>query len=190
MRSPVQPLRRLSADLRRWPAVRWVTALAVAVLSAALLVLASALPLPLPLAGADAGVLWSLAAVVSGSALTGLIVASYFRTPIGADATLCDLRWPALGLVALHFSTDLRSAEPLLFGAARPVVTIAAIALLLWALRERLESERRATDADEEASGEVCTTCRPLFTRTSAPPARDHTTAPTPTPSGSVSGTA
>ncbi|GAB3132502.1 hypothetical protein GCM10027057_04890 [Marisediminicola antarctica] len=182
----MQSLRRLTADLRSWPAVRWFAALAVAVLSAALLVLASALPF----AGADAGALWSLAAVASGSALTGLIVASYFRTPIGADATLCDLRWPALGLVALHFSTDLRSAEPLLFGAVRPVVAIAAIALLLWALRDRLESERRATDADAEASGEVCTTCRPLFTRTAAADAHDHTTDPTPTRSGSVSGTA
>lgn len=186
MRSPVQPLRRLIAELRRWPAVRWATASVGAVLSAGLLVLASALPL----AGADAATLWSLAAVAAGSALIGLIVASYLRTPIGADATLCDLRWPVIGLLALHAATDLRSAEPILVGAVRPVVAIATIALLLWALRERLESERRVTDADAEASGEVCTTCRPLFTRTSARVAHDHTAAPTPAPSGSVSGKA
>ena len=182
----MQPLRRLTAGLRRWPAVRWAAALAVAVLAAALLVLASALPI----ARADASIVGSLAAVATGSALIGLTVASYLRTPIGADATFCDLRWPALALLALHFSTDLRSAEPLLFGAARPVVALAAIVLLLWALRERLESERRATDAGAETSGEICTTCRPLFTRTSAHDAHDaHDDSTAPAPSGSVSGT-
>ncbi|MCY7324973.1 MAG: hypothetical protein LH605_02435 [Microbacteriaceae bacterium] len=178
----MQPLLRLIAELRRWPTVRWAAALAAAALSAGLLVIASALPVA---SGADAGTLWSLAAVAAGSALIGLIVASYLRAPIGADALLCDLRWPAVGLLALHFSTDLRSAEPILDGAVRAIVAFAAIALLLWALRERLvrerlASERRATapaDADAPVSGEVCTTCRPLFPRRSARDTHDYTPA-------------
>ena len=183
------PLRRLTAELGRWPAIRWAAALAAASLSAVLLVFASALPL----ARADAASLWSLAAVAAGSALIGLVVASFLRTPIGADATLCDLRWPSLGLLALHLSTDLRSAEPLLSEAARPAVAVAAICLLIWALRERLARERRATGlavAGAEASGEACTTCRPLFPRTGAPGANDHTVALPPAASGSVGGKA
>ncbi|HSO01028.1 MAG TPA: hypothetical protein VLS46_00775 [Gaiellaceae bacterium] len=187
---------RLAAGLRRWPAVRWAAALAVAVLSAGLLVISSGLASALVGAptgagvGADAGTLWPFAAVAAGSALIGLIAASYLRTPIGADATLCDLRWPALGLLALHVATDLRSAEPLLVGATRPVVALAAVALLLWALRERLASERRATDSDAEASGETCTTCRPLFPRTSARDRHGHPAEQAPSPSRSVSGKA
>jgi len=183
----VQPLRRLIAELRRWPTVRWAAALATAALSAGLLVIASALPVA---SGADAGTLWSLSAVAAGSALIGLIVASYLRAPIGADAFLCDLRWPAVGLLALHFSTDLRSAEPILVGAVRPAVAVAAIVLLLWALRERLASERRAAgraDADAEASGEVCNPCRPLFPRRSARDTHDYTPVPLPVPSEGAS---
>lgn len=193
MRSPVQNLQALSAELRRWPLVRWAVALAVATLSAGLLVLASALPGAGPGGGANSATVaetaWALAAVAAGSGLVGLIAASYLRTPIGAEATACDLRWPALGLLALHFSTDFRSVEPLLFGAARPIVAGAAIALLLWAVRERLASESRATgpEAGAGASGPVCTSCRPLFPRAPAPRARDHTAGAA--PGGSVGGT-
>ncbi|TFB72654.1 hypothetical protein E3O06_10065 [Cryobacterium glaciale] len=49
----------------------------------------------------------------------------------------------------------------------RPYVAAAALALLVWALHERLGSERKATRATLTGSvdGEVCTTCRPLFAR-------------------------
>jgi heme A synthase len=112
--------------------------------------------------------------VVAGAGLVGLVVASYFDAPIGADATLCDVRWPVLGLISLYLSTDLRTAVPMLDGVARPIVALAAIALLVWALLERLGSESRAvakrdrsvTAGDDVEDGEVCTTCRPLFPRT------------------------
>ena len=100
--------------------------------------------------------------------MIGLVVASYFGTPIGADATLCDARWPTLGLIALYLTTEVRSLDPVVSGAARPVLAAAALLLLTWALRERLASERRATtrcESSESPDGEVCTTCTPLFPR-------------------------
>ncbi|MBC7442785.1 MAG: hypothetical protein H7311_09740 [Ramlibacter sp.] len=106
------------------------------------------------------GAWWGYLLTVAGSGLVGLIVSGYVDAPIGAEATLCDLRWPVLGLVALSLSTDLRTAVPLLDGFVRPVVAAAAVVLLVWALRERLQSER---DAVAREDGEACTTCRPLF---------------------------
>ncbi|TFD54091.1 hypothetical protein E3T46_01660 [Cryobacterium sp. Hh11] len=117
---------------------------------------------------ADGALWWTVAATTLGASLIGLIVASYVGTPIGADATLCDTRWPALGLIALYLTTEVRSLDPIVSGAARPVLAAAALALLIWALRERLVSERRATtrrESSESAEGEVCTTCTPLFPR-------------------------
>lgn len=165
------------ADLRAWPLRRRAIAIAVAVVAFAAVVavagLASPLIAPVPMAGpaGSPGIAWlSLAAAAVAAGLAGLVVASYAGTPIGADATLCDTRWPVLGLVAMTLATDIRSAEPLLTGAVRPVVALAAVALLAWALRERLASERRATEPASgdaaTADGEACTTCRPLFTRT------------------------
>lgn len=117
---------------------------------------------------ADGALWWTVAATALGASLIGLIVASYVGTPIGADATLCDTRWPALGLIALYLTTEVRSLDPIVSGAARPALAAAALALLIWALRERLVSERRATtrrESSESAEGEVCTTCTPLFPR-------------------------
>ena len=126
------------------------------------------------------GLWWADAVTVVGAALIGLVVASYVDAPIGADATLCDLRWPALGLISLYLSTDLRTAVPLLEAGIRPIVSVAAIVLLAWALLARLQSEYQATrsqlrssasgDMDGTVEGEVCTTCRPLFPRTGGRP--------------------
>lgn len=161
-------------DLRIWPARRLIIATGVAIIAIVGLVLASGL---VGVSGGGvvlSGDWWSIPAAVAGSALVGLIIASYIGTPIGADATLCDTRWPAFGLIALSLSADVRSAAPLLTGVTRPVVAVAAMLLLVWALRERLVKERRATarlarTTPDEADGEVCTTCRPLFPRAAAP---------------------
>jgi hypothetical protein len=116
--------------------------------------------------GAGDALWWTVAATALGASLIGLIVASYIGTPIGAEATLCDARWPALGLIALYLTTEVRSLDPVVSGAARPVLATAALTLLIWALRERLASERRATTRNESSTeGEACTTCTPLFPR-------------------------
>ncbi|MBG6058137.1 hypothetical protein RCH16_001627 [Cryobacterium sp. MP_M5] len=155
-------------ELRTWPATRRMIAGGVSAFVVGALVVASG---TVGFAGGSVtfpGSWWGYVVVAAGSGLVGLIVAGYFHAPIGAAATMCDLRWPVLGVISLYLSTDLRTAVPLLAEFVRPVVAVAAIALLVWALLERLAGEYRAVagrDRSETAGadGEVCTTCRPLF---------------------------
>lgn len=152
------------SDLQTWSTRRWMITAAVA--AAAFIAFATGYA---PRADdADGALWWTVAATALGASLIGLIVASYIGTPLGADATLCDTRWPALGLIALYLTTEVRSLDPIVSGTARPALAAAALTLLIWALRERLVSERRATtrrESSESAEGEVCTTCTPLFPR-------------------------
>ncbi|POH72470.1 hypothetical protein [Arthrobacter glacialis] len=118
---------------------------------------------------------WSVVIVAAGSLLTGLVAGSYIRAPIGAEATLCDTRWPVLGLTALVIATSTGRRTPaahlftgaapaVLAGAIQPAFALLSLALLGWALRERLELERRAVSATTGGdAGDACTTCRPLF---------------------------
>jgi hypothetical protein len=154
----------LFTELRSWTSRRWLITTAVA--AAVLIVLSIGYA---PSAGGAGVALWGAVAVTSlGASLIGLIVASYIGTPIGADATLCDTRWPALGLIALYLTTETRSLDPVVSGAARPLLIAAALVMLIWALRERLVSEGRANtrrESSDSAEGEVCATCTPLFSR-------------------------
>lgn len=156
------------SDLRIWPVRRWAITAGIASVAIAGLMLASALVAVTGGTLTFPGDWWAIPAAVTSSIITGLVIASYFGTPIGADATLCDTRWPALGLITIFLATDNRTVAPMLTGVTRPVVAIAALVLLIWALRERLMSEHRAMasptrESPDEISGEVCTTCRPLF---------------------------
>ncbi|WP_104082492.1 hypothetical protein [Cryobacterium sp. Y11] len=151
-------------DLRVWPARRWMIVAFVA--AAAFTALATGYA---PLVGGAGNALWwTVAATALGASVIGLIVASYIGTPIGAGATLCDTRWPVLGLIALYLTTEARSLDPVVSVAARPILAAAALTLVIWALRERLASERRAStrsESSQSTEGEVCTTCTPLFPR-------------------------
>lgn len=171
--SPGQRILLAGRELRHWPARRWLIAAGIAAAASTVLIAAGGLAGSADAAAAAAW--WALPAALVGSALAALVIASYIDTPIGADATLCDTRWPALGLIGLYLATELRSLEPVLTGAVRPVVALAAITLLVWALRARLVKENHATaapGADSEAQpGEVCTSCRPLFARSARPAA-------------------
>ncbi|SEN34811.1 hypothetical protein [Cryobacterium luteum] len=157
----------LLADLRTWPRRRQLIALGVATAVVVGILATTGL-----LSGPAVSLCWTIPTVVVGSMLIGLIVSSYLGTPIGADATLCDTRWPILGVIALYLTTEIHSFQPIFSAPVRPVVAAAAVALLVWALHERLESERKATRAAETGSpdGEVCTTCRPLFPRPAPKP--------------------
>ena len=177
--------RTMFTELRIWPTRRWIVAVGVAVVAFAGLMITSGMVATADGVLAFPGPWWAYAVAAAGTSVVGLIVASYIATPIGADATLCDLRWPILGLIALHLSTDLRTAVPVLTGAVRPAVAVAAVALLVWALVERLGRERRAIAGGDQAptatgvsgtpvgddleDGAVCTTCRPLFSRRTPP---------------------
>lgn len=153
------------SGLRTWPVKRRMIAGGVAVAVTGALVVASGTVGFVGGVVTIPGTWWGYLVVAVGAGLVGLVVASYVDAPIGATATMCDLRWPVLGVISLYLSTELRTAVPLLDGVVRPVFAAAAVALLSWALLERLASEYRAGTADED--GEVCTTCRPLFPRSS-----------------------
>ena len=118
---------------------------------------------------------WNVAIVAAGSLLAGLVVGSYVGSPIGADATVCDTRWPLLGLSGLVVATSTGqgtlaahlftgTAPTVLAGVIQPAFALLSMALLGGALRQRLELERRAAaPAADGDTGDVCTTCRPLF---------------------------
>ena len=155
-------------ELRIWPRRRRMVAAGIAAATLTALTLASG---SVAVAGGSLmfpGAVWAYAVTVVGAGLIGLVVASFFDAPIGGEATRCDVRWPVLGLIAVYLTTELREAVPLIAAAVRPVVAVAAIALLAWALLERLGIEHRAVDDRSEngEDGEVCTTCKPLFPAT------------------------
>lgn len=172
----------MPSDLRLWSRRRWLVATAVAVSASVGLILAASMVAGAPGPGAP---WWAFVGVAGGGILLGLIVASYLEAPIGAEATVCDLRWPVLGLLGLYLASDARALVPTLSAEVRPVVALAAVAVLVWALAERMRGERQALAADRRreavlqgdadarqdvpsTDGETCSTCRPLF------PTRPH----------------
>ncbi|WP_427170274.1 hypothetical protein [Arthrobacter sp. 92] len=118
---------------------------------------------------------WNAVIVAAGSVLAGLIVGSYLGAPIGVEATVCDTRWPMIGLTGLVIatSTGQGTLAAHLFTGAAPIVLAGVIqsafaflslALLAWALQERLQLERTALTASTgRDAGDGCTSCRPLF---------------------------
>ncbi len=154
-----------------WERLRISAALIAAAAAAAVLVSSN-------IGGWATGAIWfALPVITAGSLLAGLIVGSYVHAPIGAEATLCDTRWPLLGLAGLAAATTpgpdsliaylFSWAAPALLGAViQPAIALASVALLGWALRVRLDLERTvlAPAADGTTPGTaVCPTCRPLF---------------------------
>lgn len=165
-------LRRDWRSLRRWRRPRIVVAGITAALFAAVLAAANGMVG----AGAAWAAWWTVPAIAAGSLLAGLVVGSYVQAPIGAEATVCDTRWPLLGLAGLALGTSpdpdsllaylFSWASPAVLGAViQPAASLASLALLGWALRLRLDLERAALTPAGEApiGGEVCTSCRPLF---------------------------
>lgn len=118
---------------------------------------------------------WNIVIVAAGSILAGLILGSYLDAPIGAEATVCDTRWPLIGLTGLVIATSTGqgtlaahlftgAAPAVLAGVIQPSFALLSLALLGWALRERLNLERTAlTPSTGGDTGDVCTNCRPLF---------------------------
>lgn len=165
-------LRREWRSLRRWERPRSVTAGITAATFAVVLAAANGMVG----AGAVWAAWWTVPAIAAGSLLAGLVVGSYVRAPIGAEATVCDTRWPVLGLAGLALGTSpgpdsllgylFSWATPALLGAViQPAAVLASLALLGWALRLRLDLEQAALTPAGEAppGGESCTHCRPLF---------------------------
>lgn len=149
--SPKGRRRPLPGGVPGWSRKRVVSAIAVTAASAVFLLAATGM-------AADPTTSWTgYVFVAAGSILAGLLAGSY----VGAAATFCDLRWPVAGLLGLMWANTYRGDQPL----AQSAVGILALAVMAWALRARLELERRVSLAPDpgNAEAEVCTDCRPLF---------------------------
>lgn len=173
----LERLRRDWRSLRSWERPRMVAAGITAFAAAAALAAANGAAGTGPAwAGAAWAGWWYFPAIAAGSLLAGLVVGSYLRAPIGAEATLCDTRWPVLGLAGLALGTSpgpdsvlaylFSWAAPVVLGTViQPAASLASLALLGWALRLRLDLEGAALAPDGGAPFGTgsCPTCRPLF---------------------------
>ncbi|MDV2981592.1 UNVERIFIED_CONTAM: hypothetical protein Q9R71_30905 [Actinomycetes bacterium ARC8] len=148
-------LRQLPEVLANWSRQRVTVAVIAAGASAVFLAAATGM-----IFGAGTG--WmSYALVGAGSLLAGFLAGSYTGAPTGAAPTLCDLRWPVMGLFGLIWAGSPRDALPSVQG----MVGLLALAVMAWALHARLELEREVTLArgPQDSDFDVCTDCRPLF---------------------------
>ncbi|WP_136708950.1 hypothetical protein [Agromyces sp. H66] len=156
---------RSFAELRSWPRSRGWIAVGAGVGAAALLVATGGL-----VTQATPATWWAWPVIAAGALLFGLVVATFRSAPAGAEPVVCDLRWPVLGFVGLSLATEQVSAAPMIDPLVRPVFALAALALLVYGLVDRMSRERRmiAERRRLEAGGDsleglTCTTCRPLF---------------------------
>ena len=158
-------IREPLAELRSWPASRGWIAVGAGVGAAALLVVTGSL-----LTAAAPVPWWTWMVVAVGAVVFGLVVATFRGAPVGAEPVVCDLRWPVLGFVGLSLATEQATAVPMIDPLVRPVIALAALAVLVYGLVDRMARERRMIAerrrleaGGESAEGLTCTTCRPLF---------------------------
>lgn len=120
------------------------------------------------------GALWTALLVLAGSAAMGLLIGSFVSAPIGAEATMCDLRGPLFGMMGLLLATTQGQQSTIVQMFAglsldtirfvvQPAVGIAAVALMAAALSGRLKLERDAFADPTNAA--ACATCVPLVPR-------------------------
>lgn len=160
-------------ELRLWTPRRWVVA-AVAAIAIAIVVGAPTDVIPNPVFGRAAGsagdvTWWSYPILLVTAVLGGLLVATYVREPgepttdHGAGADQADLDRPGrtggvAGLLSF-FAVGCPTCNKLVvlalgstgaldwFAPAQPVLAVASVALLGWALRARLRSATTCTIA-------------------------------------------
>ena len=149
-------LRQFRLVLRSWSRQRVATAFVAAGVAAIFLTGANGM-----IAGGGTG--WTGYVLVgAGSILAGFLAGSYVNAPIGAASTLCDLRWPVLGLFGAVWASSAREELP----SAQVAVGLLSLGVMAWALHGRLELERKVTlgrGGSPYADADACTDCRPMF---------------------------
>lgn len=136
--------------LAGWPARRWLVAAASAVATVLVIGIPTAM-IPTPIFGREiATTSWAWPVLALTALLGGLILATYVRG--GADAPQGSGAGTAGGLLA-YFAVGCPVCNKLAllalgytgalqwFGAAQPILAVAGIALLVWALWKRLQGE-------------------------------------------------
>jgi hypothetical protein len=154
--------------LRTWSWRRWATAIVAGSVTGLLVALPTAV-IPNPVFGREIGVTWwSYPVVIVTAVLGGLLMATYVRTP-GADpagiggsqpgdtedpAADRPMKLGAAGALVSFFAVGCPVCNKLVllalgsagavswFAPVQPYLQLVAIAVLGWALRERLKGER------------------------------------------------
>ena len=180
-----EPIRTTARELSRWSRARWAIASATALTAGVLLAMTGGF---LGGAASDSATSggavahpgapwWAWLVTGFGALLIGLLLATFRTAPRGAEPVVCDLRWPGIGLVGLALATEAVNTAPMISAEVRPVVALAALAVLLYGLADRLSRERLAAAHNEAVAlagidtepGDSCTTCRPLFSERQGP---------------------
>jgi hypothetical protein len=155
--------------MRTWPMRRWV----VAGLTALATVLVVGIPtvlIPNPVFGRDVEVTWwAWPALIVTAVLSGLITATYVRSPYDPPKDTTS-RWGIAGGLLAYFAVGCPVCNKLVlialgytgalqwFAPVQPFLAVGGIVLLAWALRARLRGERSCSvslpslDREEEVS--------------------------------------
>jgi hypothetical protein len=139
--------------MRTWSTRRWV----VAALTAVATVLVVGIPtvlIPNPVFGREIGITWwAWPALVVTAVLSGLITATYVRSPYDPPKDTTS-RWGIAGGLLAYFAVGCPVCNKVVlialgytgalqwFAPVQPVLAVGGIVLLAWALRARLRGER------------------------------------------------
>ena len=135
--------------LRTWSARRWLTALVAGSLVAVLVALPTAV-IPNPIFGRAIEVTWwSYPVVIASGIFGGLLIATYLREP-GAEEIDAAAKVGALGGLLAFFAVGCPVCNKLVllalgtsgamtwFAPVQPILAVASILVMAWALRIRL----------------------------------------------------
>lgn len=135
--------------LRTWSARRWLTALVAGSLVAVLVALPTAV-IPNPIFGRAIEVTWwSYPVVIASGILGGLLIATYLREP-GAEEIDAAAKVGTLGGLLAFFAVGCPVCNKLVllalgtsgamtwFAPVQPILAVASILVMAWALRTRL----------------------------------------------------
>lgn len=141
------------AALRSWPGRRWLTAIAATVA----FIVVIAIPTDLidnPVFGREVPpTWWAWPSLLFSSLLAGLLVASYVASPVQTPTDRSSTRSGWAGSLLTFFAVGCPVCNKLVllvlgsagamtwFEPVQPLLQIAAVVLLGWALRQRLHGE-------------------------------------------------
>ncbi|HET9078993.1 MAG TPA: hypothetical protein VFO01_00525 [Trebonia sp.] len=150
--------------IRSWPARRWVAAVLAAIATALLIGIPTVL-IPTPVFGRSVPVQWWSYPVLAATAvLSGLIFATYVDT--GAAPTRRQTRMSLGGGLLSMFAVGCPACNKIavlllgmsgalnLWAPVQPLVGVASVGLLAWALQRRLAGER-ACPVRPQGAGEA-----------------------------------
>lgn len=145
--------RTLAAEIRNWPTRRHVTAVLVAA-GTILVIGVPTVLIPNPVFGREVPpTWWAWPALIVTAALTGLITATYVRSPLAAQRRDRPGKLGAIGGVLSFFAVGCPVCNKLVllalgtsgalqvFQPIQPILALVSLGLLAWALAQRIRRE-------------------------------------------------